>query len=83
MNYLLIAKRILNNLLREPPPPRRPWGLLAMLVPVATGLIIYRKQHQRPVKTFETESEDEQANDFMPVQSASERAAGHPIVGAS
>jgi hypothetical protein len=63
------------------------WGprksfYLAFLAPMITGLTgkcpLYSAMNINTRKTA-----NEQANDYFPVQSDSERAAGHPLVGAS
>ena len=64
--------------------PKKPW-FLTFLVPVATGFVgtcpLYSALN---ISTCSTQkSAEEQANEYMPVQSFSEEAAGHPIVGVS
>ena len=63
------------------------WGIkkvwmLSFLIPVATGLIgkcpLYSALGINKKKSVE-----DQANDYLPVQSDSEKAAGHPFVGVS
>lgn len=64
--------------------PGKKW-LLAFLVPVVEGIL--GKCALCSLLGISTRSEDkkveDQANDYFPVQSQSERAAGHPIVGVS
>ena len=71
--------------------PRR-LGFLSFMVPVVTGLVgtcpLYsalgistRPKEDKPL--LSSDSKEEQANDYFPVQSSSERAAGHPLVGVS
>lgn len=62
--------------------PRKPW-LLSFLIPVATGLAGKCPVYSALGINTRDNSVDAQANDYFPVQSDSERAAGHPLVGAS
>ncbi len=61
--------------------PKKPW-MLSFLGPVASGAVgtcpLYSALDISTRKDAEA-----QANDYFPVQSDSERAAGHPLVGAS
>lgn len=71
----------------------RKLGFLAFLFPVATGVVgncpvytafgIDTRKLGTAKKTYALKSEKEQADEYFPIQSPSERAAGHPIVGAS
>ena len=62
--------------------PKKPW-MLSFLIPVATGLMGKCPVYSALGINTRAKTVDEQANDYFPVQSDSERAAGHPLVGAS
>lgn len=64
--------------------PKKP-AYLVFLIPMATGFIGTCPLYSALGISTRTigEKESDQANDYFPVQSPSERAAGHPIVGAS
>lgn len=61
--------------------PKKPW-YLAFAIPAIEGAIGTCALYS--ALGVNTRSiEEKQANDYFPVQSPSERAAGHPIVGVS
>lgn len=65
--------------------PRNKWYLLS-LVPVIeglTGVCLFYKASGINTRNLGKKSVEEQANEYFPVESSSEEAAGHPIVGVS
>lgn len=61
--------------------PKKPWYLL-FTIPAIEG--VFGTCALYSVLGVNTRSgEEKQANEYFPVQSPSERAAGHPIVGVS
>lgn len=61
--------------------PKKPWYLLS-LIPVAEG-IVGKCLFYSALNVSTRKHKDDQANAYFPVQSSSERAAGHPLVGVS
>jgi hypothetical protein len=59
--------------------PKKPW-FLSFLIPVATGLVGTCPLYSA-LNISTRKKEEDLANDYFPVQSSSERAAGHPLVG--
>jgi hypothetical protein len=65
--------------------PKNKWYLLS-LIPAAeglTGVCLFYKAAGINTRSFSKKSVEEEANDYFPVESSSEEAAGHPIVGVS
>jgi Protein of unknown function (DUF2892) len=62
--------------------PRKTW-YLAFLVPIVTGLTGTCPFYSAMGVSTRKDEIDSQANDYFPVQSSSEAAAGHPLVGVS
>lgn len=62
--------------------PKQKW-MLSFLVPTVTGIVgtcpLYSAMGISTLS--EKKNVEEQANDYFPVQSDSERVAGHPFVG--
>lgn len=63
--------------------PKSKWFSI-FLAPVATGFVGTCPLYSAfGVTTRPRATTEEQANDYFPIQSPSEKAAGHPIVGVS
>lgn len=78
INYLLLGQRFINSIRKGMRPSPNYWRWSLLLVPMATGILfLFRRPNAR------AKSVEEEANEYVPIQSDSERAAGHPIVGAS
>lgn len=61
--------------------PKKPW-LLGFIAPVLSGVAGSCPLYSAFNLDTRNKDEKELANDYMPVQSDSERAMDHPIVGA-
>lgn len=63
--------------------PKNKW-YLGFLVPAVEGMVGTCLMYSAlGINTRSKEGSEDQANKYFPVQSTSERAAGHPIVGVS
>lgn len=53
---------------------KKTWSL-GFIIPAITGLIFYMRHSKKE------DAVEQEANEYMPIQSDSERASGHPLVG--
>lgn len=75
---MLKAILLLRNMINWGASPysfKKTWTL-GLILPAATGLLLFMRRRSPHLETV-----DEQANRYIPIQSDSEKAAGHPFVG--